>query len=162
MKNKTIWIVVVVLLAIAGFYWSKSGGSLSNLALHSASPSVSATPSASSTVKPSGAKTTAAPVSAKTYTQLAAEYVNRSVQFDASCQATPSSFVLKNNTSILLDNRANVARKITVDGKAYNLAAYGYQVITLSSPSLPHTVNISCGSSVNVSTILLQANISGQ
>jgi len=160
--NKTLWILIIVLLAIGGYYWTKSGDSTDDLG---SVTKTTTSPSASPAKSSGGAKTTTTvtpTVSPKTYTQLVAEYKDRRVQFNADCQATPSSFVLKNNTSILLDNRANIARTLTVDGKAYSLVAYGYQIVNLSSPSVPKTVNISCGSSVNVSSILLEANISGQ
>ncbi|OGN28111.1 MAG: hypothetical protein A2941_00060 [Candidatus Yanofskybacteria bacterium RIFCSPLOWO2_01_FULL_49_17] len=165
--NKILWIVVIVLVAIGGYYLLRSNGSLGGPSTveNGSSPSPSASVKSGSSSKPKTATPTpsaGATATSKTYTQLVAEYVNRTIQFNSSCQATPATFVLKNNTSVLLDNRANVARTITVDGKAYALGAYGYQVVTLYSPTLPHTVGINCGSSVNVSSILLEANISGQ
>ncbi len=160
MNKKLLWIIVAVVV-VGGYFWmhSSSKSTDTQTAQQTATPKAAA----AATVKPSTsvAKATPTPVT-KTYTQLLAEYGTRRIQFNASCQATPSTFVLKNNTSILLDNRANVARTITVDGTAYSLGAYGYQVVSLSSPSLPHTVKINCGSSVNVGTVLLQANVSGE
>ncbi len=158
MNKNLLWIVVAVVV-VGGYFWMQSDSSTDT---PSAQQSATPTSVVKATVKPStSTKATPTPVT-KTYTQLLAEYSNRRIQFNASCQATPSSFVLKNNTSILLDNRANVARTITVDGTSYSLGAYGYQVINLSSPTLPHTVKINCGSSVNVGTVLLQANVSGE
>ena len=161
-NNKILWLVVIILLAIGAFFWlHNSGGSLGSLSYQSSSPSPSATGSPKTTVK-SSPKATSSVTAAKTYTQLVQEYVNRTLQFNSLCQVTPSSMVLKNNTSILLDNRANVARTVSVDGKSYNLSAYGYQVVTLSSKTLPHTVAVNCGSTVNAGQVLLQANISGE
>lgn len=166
--NKTWTIVIVVLVIVAGVWWLNGGGS--NLAL-APGANTSASPTAVGATKtPVGYKATksATPVptptitSSLSYTQLVAQYGSNRIQFDSDCKATPSSVVFKNGTSILLDNRSNQARTIVVNGRSYALVAYGYQVVTLSSSTLPQTLSLSCGDKVNVGTINLQANISGQ
>ncbi len=156
------WIIVVVLVVAAAlFWWMKGSAPSTSDSLSGASSSPVASVAGGSTVKkPAATATPVAPT--QSYTQLVAQYKDRRIQFDSSCRATPTSFVLKNGSSILLDNRANVGRTVSVDGKSYSLGAYGYQVVTLSSATLPRTLKVSCGSSVNVSTILLQAEISGE
>lgn len=162
MKNKILWTVVVILVVVGGYYLFKSNGMTnpSSGTLYSSSPSATAATNPKTTTSKPAA--TVAPSAALTYTQLVAQYKDRRIQFDSACRATPSSFVLKNNTSVLLDNRANVARVVKVGDKTYNLGAYGYQVVMLSSPTLPTKLGINCGSSVNVGTVLLEADISGQ
>jgi len=162
--NKTLWIVVIVLLAIGGYYWLKSGGSLSSsytMTQSSASPTPSVKSTGSAKTGTGGSAATPVGVT-KTYTQITAEYSNRTIQFNDMCQASPMSFVLKNNTSILLDNRSTKTHTVTVNGQAYLLGAYGYRTINLSSSVLPKLISINCDTSVNVSTVNLEANISGQ
>ena len=89
------------------------------------------------------------------YNQLVQQYRNARIQFKANCQAAPTNVSFKNGASVLLDNRANEARTIVVGANTYQLPAYGYQLVTLSSSTVPGTLSVSCGSSVNVSTIKL-------
>ena len=117
----------------------------------------------SATVVPAKKPTTttaANPTSGKSYSDLVKEYSGRLIQFDQRCQSFPNNVTYKNGTSILLDNRSDLARDITIGGTKYSLAGYGYQVVTLSSSSLPKEMGVSCGSQGNVGKILLQALIS--
>ncbi len=164
--NKTWTIIIVILVIAAGVWWFNGSGS--NVPL---SPGASASPTAvGATKKPVVSKTnnsvtpTPIPVatSALSYSQLVAQYGNNRIQFDANCQAQPGNVVFKNGTKILLDNRSNQPRSISVNNINYNLGAYGYQVILLSSSTLPQTIKLGCNGLVNVGTIQLQANISGQ
>ncbi|HYU64759.1 MAG TPA: hypothetical protein VEK36_00615 [Candidatus Paceibacterota bacterium] len=93
------------------------------------------------------------------YTDAVKLYVNSRIQFDAYCQGVPSSLSLKSGSKVMLDNRSGDARTIKVDGRSYYLAGYGFQIITLSSNTLPYTVKIDCGSAINVAQVLLQARI---
>jgi hypothetical protein len=158
---KKSWIAIIIIIVVAAGVWWAQGGNIGSLVMTSASPT--AMPSASKTpaVKPK-ASNSPAPTQSLSYTQLVQAYGTNRIQFDQNCQAQPATPVFKNGTSILLDNRSNQAREITVNGTKYSLGAYGYQVVTLSSSSLPKTLGVNCNSRVNVSSILLQANISGQ
>ena len=108
-----------------------------------------------------GRKTKATPVasvdptSGMSYTQLVQKYATARIQVKESCQVTPVMASFKSGTSVLLDNRSNSAKTVTISGASYSLAPYGYQVVTLSSPTLPATLTVNCGSSVNVGTIRL-------
>lgn len=161
--NKTWTAIIVVLVIVAGVWWFNGGSS--NLSLTpGTSPSPSALGATKTPVASKGKTATPVPTITSTlsYSQLVAQYGANRIQFNQSCQAVPSSVVFKNGTSVLLDNRSNQARTISVNGRLYSLVAYGYQVITLSSSTLPATLTLSCNSNVNVGTINLQANISGQ
>ena len=107
-------------------------------------------------VTPFGAKKPSAVTQSQTYTQLVKEYEGRRIQFDINCQSVPSSSAYKNGTKIMFDNRSGDARTITVAGVQYNLSGYGYKILTLSSPTLPKTILLSCGAAVNVGQVLLQ------
>ena len=140
--NKALWTVVVIAVVAVGAYWLKEGtpDSVSQL-IGTSTPAPSVSAAAKATPKTVKATTSPTPIP-KTYTQLAAEYSGRSIQFNDKCEAMPKSFVLKNNASILLDNRSSQARTITLDGKSYSLGSYGYQVISVSSLSLPRTLGV--------------------
>ena len=160
--NKTWTAIIVVLVIIAGVWWFQGGSSVPSLY-----PSVSASPTATAkATTASKTKTPATPVptltSALSYTQLVAQYGNNRIQFDQNCQAQPKAIVFENGTRILLDNRANQTSVIGLNGQTYTLGPYGYQAVTLSTPSVPKALSLSCNSLVNVGTIQLQANISGQ
>jgi hypothetical protein len=97
-----------------------------------------------------------APVEKKlTYEQALLIYADKRFQFDSLCQASPAQRVIKNNTEIMLDNRANVVRPIYVDGTRYSLAAYGFKIVKLSSNNLPHTTIIDCGTGKNSAKVIL-------
>ncbi len=113
-------------------------------------------PIAKSSAKKSSATPTPLP---SVYSNLVKEYGDRRIQFDDRCQAIPLNPTYKNGTSIMLDNRSNSARTIKIGNTSYSLSGSGYKIITLSSPSLPKELNVSCGSAGNVSKILLQAII---
>ncbi len=159
------WIAVIVVAIVAGAWWLNGGSS--DLSL---SPDASTSPTAVGATKtPEGSKTvsrtvTPAPTvtSNLSYTQLVALYGDKRIQFNQDCQAQPGSMVLKNGTGILLDNRSNKTQVIGLNGKIYTLVPYGYRVVTVSSPTLPKALGVSCNNSVNTGTINLQANISGQ
>ncbi|HWA64568.1 MAG TPA: hypothetical protein VG866_01825 [Candidatus Paceibacterota bacterium] len=159
MKNTWILVIIAVVVIAAVVFIRKDSGA--------PSPSTSASPTSSAHGTTATPKTSTSPKVTPTgvgrsYDQLVKDYANSRIQFDANCQATPASFALKTGSQVLLDNRSNQARAIVVDGKTYNLGAYGYQLITVSGGTLPRTVGVNCGPAVNVSTINLQANISGQ
>ena len=87
-------------------------------------------------------------------------YAGRRFQFNEKCQATPSSATYKNGTTVMLDNRSAYGQTVSIDGKSYGLSGYGFKIITLSSSSLPHKVQVNCGGSMNIIDLLLQARIS--
>lgn len=82
-------------------------------------------------------------------------YKDARIQLDSKCQATPNNITYKNGTNIMIDNRAEVARKVKV-GSTYSIEAYGFKIIKLSSSVLPVTWFVDCGASQNVATILIQ------
>jgi len=157
--NKIWWVVLVVIVIGAWWAYSNKVPSLSSLpglgGLNQSSP----TPVAGTTAKSVAKKSTATPAPSGNYTALVKEYEGRRIQFDERCQVTPQSPTYKNGTSVMLDNRSASARAIMVGGTKYDLIAYGYRIVTLSSPSLPKEMAVSCGSSGNVGKILLQAQI---
>ncbi len=160
---KKLWIIVAIIVIAIAVWWMK-GGEVPGVPLYNATTSPSSAAQASKSPIAVAAKKTATPVptQARTYTQLVQQFGSNRIQFDADCRATPSAVAFKNGTQILLDNRANQSRTIGIGGTNYYLGAYGYQVITLSSSTLPKQINVSCNNQINAATINLQATISGQ
>ncbi len=90
------------------------------------------------------------------YTQTVVQYGNQRIQFDMRCQAVPVNGVYANGSSIMLDNRSGDARIITIDGKQYKVAGYGWAVVKLSVSNPPASWLVDCGSARNVSRINIQ------
>ena len=97
-----------------------------------------------------------APNATAAYTAALTTYANSRIEFDPTCQATPTHIVLTTGTTVMLDNRAPVARMITLNEHTYTVPAYGYWLTKLVSSNLPETLGINCDTSINVSQILLQ------
>jgi len=154
--GKYYWILagvaIVVVIYFMGGKWTGQVGQYIGI-----EPSPSPSSATGATAKPV-AKKSVTPLP-KSYTELAKEYEGRRIQFDDRCQMIPLSPTYKNGTSVMLDNRSTSTKSVTIGSVKYDLSAYGYRVITLSSSSLPKELAVSCGSAVNVGKILLQATI---
>jgi len=90
------------------------------------------------------------------YEEAVEKYEGRRIQFDNSCQASPSKLTYKNGTEIMFDNRSEQPKVISFDDQSKQLLGYSYTVIKMTSPSVPYTVIVSCGESKNVAQITLQ------
>ena len=74
-----------------------------------------------------------------------------------NCVMSPTSTAFKKGTSVMLDNRADKQMTVYLDGVAYNIKAYGFKIITLTtSAQLPHTIKVDCGTGKNNGQIILQ------
>jgi len=162
-----MWVAVVIIAAV-GVYLAmgdKVDQYTNNLDSILPDSELKSTPTPISSVAPKSVvnKKTVAPVtstpSAQSYTQIVKEYEGRRIQFDQRCQATPMAPTYKNGTTIMLDNRSPSTRVIMIGTNQYTVAGYSYQIVTVSSPSLPNELSLSCGSAGNVGKILLQAKI---
>lgn len=149
-KRTQILLVVFIVVAAFGLLILKDY----NKQVSEVTDNVSPTPSVQPVVSKKPATGTVS--QSQTYTALVKEYEGRRIQFDINCQAIPSSVTYKNGTKVMFDNRSGDARIITVGGVQYNVAGYGYKILTLSSPTLPKNLLLSCGAAVNVGQILLQ------
>ena len=89
------------------------------------------------------------------YADALIKYKEARIQLDDDCQAFPNNVTYKNGTSIMIDNRAGVARTVKV-GSLYTVKAYNFKIIKLSSTKLPETLLVDCDTYKNVATILVQ------
>lgn len=87
------------------------------------------------------------------YAEAVKRYGTQRIQFNAQCQATPTSNIYKAGLELMLDNRADVERTIVFSGKTYHIAAYDYAVVKLTTPGITY---IDCGSSQNVAKITIE------
>jgi hypothetical protein len=148
MKNLNFWLAATMAVVIVGVGTIAYNQGASDQEAAIASGRVKVKIVASPLASPASADTAA-------YNQLLQQYRNARIQFVQSCQATPTSSSFRNGASIMLDNHSNKAHTVTIASKVYNLPAYGHQIITLTSPSLPGTLLVNCDGSVNVATIRL-------
>ena len=161
MSKKTIlWTVIIVLAVVLVWILSRDQGSIVGSIIN---PTASATPS--TTPPGQSAKATPKATPNMSYVQAVATYKDTRVQFNDTCHAIPGQIVLKNGTKVMLDNRSADAKTLTVAGKKYTVAGYGWKVITATTDkSLPFVLGINCqsaNSSVgNALTINIQAKIS--
>jgi hypothetical protein len=102
-----------------------------------------------------GSVNTTAKTPSISYANALVKYKDTRIQLDKTCQATPNNVTYKNNTTIMVDNRAPVVRTVKI-GSTYSIKAYGFKIIKLSSTTLPMTWLMDCDKSQNVATILLQ------
>ena len=155
-NNKNLWIGVVVVLVIALglILWSmnKSSDPLAgengeNVAQEQSPEPVEDTSEGSVNVGVSA--------SSISYANALLKYKDARIQLDKICQATPNNVTFKNNTSIMIDNRAPVARTVKV-GSTFSIKAWGFKIVKLQSATLPVTWLMDCDKSQNVATILIQ------
>lgn len=93
------------------------------------------------------------PTDSRSYAELILAYKGKTLQFGDACQMPISSYVYKTGTEVLLDNRTNVPVAIKLAGMSYDLSAYGYKVVTLSTEG---KFMVSCGDNQNVATVTIQ------
>ncbi len=151
-RRAVLWVIVGVVV-LAGIVWLAMRGS-TGVPWYSMSPSPSGTgsPSAYKTSTPKSGVAT----NTQTYTQAVAQYVGRRIQFDAHCQAQPTSLALQAGLSVMIDNRSGDARTFAVGGVYFTLPGYGWKIVTPAAPKLPANVYLDCGSARNVGIIVLQ------
>ncbi|MFA5841279.1 MAG: hypothetical protein WC847_03360 [Candidatus Paceibacterota bacterium] len=151
-KNKNLWIgLAVVLFAVAGFMlWSMNKASApvvdNSVPVDEVTPTEDTTP---------GSVNATSPAASISYANALVKYKDARLQLDKTCQGEPKNMTFKNGASLMIDNRAPVARTVKV-GSVFSIKAYGFKIIKLSSSTLPATWYVDCDKSQNVSTILIQ------
>lgn len=154
-NNRNLWISVGVVLAIfVGLVlWSMTGKSA--VPSNNVNNNTPLEPVDSTEDTSAGSVNTGSSQASISYANALVKYKDARIQFDGVCQASPNNMTFKNGTSIMVDNRAPVDRAVKV-GSIFNIKAYGFKIIKLSSTTLPATLLVDCDKSQNVATILLQ------
>ena len=150
-KNRNLWIGLVVILVVAAVlvFWSMRSA---------LAPAPVVTAPVVSTEDTSTGSVNAGVTSATlSYSQALAKYKNERIQLDSECKANSQSqnMTFKNNASVMIDNRAPVARTVKV-GSVFNVKAYGFKIVKLYSAKLPATWLVDCDNSQNVATVTIQ------
>ena len=146
-KNKNMWIGIGVVVIIIVIYLAMSSSSVA--------PAVTDNQIIPTEDTSAGSVNVGAPVASISYAQALVKYKDARIQLDENCQASPNSVTYKNGTNIMIDNRSSVIRTIKV-GSDFNVKAWGFKIVKLSSKTLPITWLVDCGASQNVATILIQ------
>ena len=91
------------------------------------------------------------------YEQALATYKDSRIQLGSTdlCIATPRISTFKNGTTIMIDNRSEQSRSVTIGGK-YSVDPYGFVLVKLASNKTPETFYVDCNMQQNVATILIQ------
>lgn len=143
--NKKVFVELFVVIALIGFgLWSLRGDST----VVPANTTNTATSENTATTTTSNA----VPLS---YAQALVKFKDARLQLNDNCQASPNNMTFKNNTLLMIDNRAAVARTVKV-GSTFSVKGYGFEIVKLTSATLPATWYVDCGTSQNVATILIQ------
>ena len=95
------------------------------------------------------------------YQQAISLYEGRRFQFTFTskegCEINPYYATFKEGTNIMLDNRENRAITVYLDGIGYNIGAYNFKIVRLSTlAQLIHTINVNCDKGKNNGQIMLQ------
>ncbi|OGG62867.1 hypothetical protein A3C21_02355 [Candidatus Kaiserbacteria bacterium RIFCSPHIGHO2_02_FULL_59_21] len=151
-KNKGLWIALGIIIIVALIFFAAQGGQgIGGDAGSAAQGETESTEDVSAGSANAGLG--AAPLS---YQQALAKYADHRIQFDATCQANPSTITYKDNTGLMLDNRSPVARTIKLLN-AHTVKAWGFKIVTLPDTyRASKTILVDCDGSQNVATILVQ------
>ena len=160
-----IVVVIIIIWAIIFAYKPNNGGNILNPSQGTQNENAPAGPETStpessspSTSTPTSSTSTSASLS---YEEALKIYKDKRFQFSYAsannCIMSPSSSVFKKGTKVMMDNRYNKQITIYLDGTAYNIAAYDFKIITLTtSAQLPHTIKVDCDMGKNNGQIILQ------
>lgn len=151
-KDNPIFILVIVLILVGYAFWTTKKENSALGPVQNTSPIVDPT---KNTNNGSNVYTGVAPVTTLSYGDALVKYKDARIQLNQNCQATPTNVTYKNNSYLMIDNRASVSRTVKV-GSTFPVKAYSFKIVKLSSTVLPVTWYVDCDKSQNVATILIQ------
>ncbi|OGI84553.1 hypothetical protein A3F49_03085 [Candidatus Nomurabacteria bacterium RIFCSPHIGHO2_12_FULL_42_19] len=154
-KGNLVVLLVVVLALVAYAFWTFDDNFTSTLNENSRTANNFAWDTNTNGNTNTGSVNANTPAAVSSYAEALSRYRNARIQLNENCRASPSSISYKNNSSIMIDNRAGVARRIRV-GSIFDIPAYGFKIVQLSSAELPATWYVDCDTYQNVATILIQ------
>ena len=93
------------------------------------------------------------------YQQALEQYRNYRIQLQ-DCIATPHQVTYKTGTKVMLDNRSVEPTQVWLDGQPIRLWGYEFKIVTLTSKSFPHTIDVDCEwldqPAYNIARVLIQ------
>ena len=156
-KNLWIWIVVVLIVVVGLVVWATK--SSAPVVVDNSTPTAPVDDTAlqpgSTEDLSAGRVDVGATAATISYTNALIKYKDARLQLDKTCQASPYNMTFKNNSLLMVDNRAPVARTVHL-GSVFSIKAYGFKIIKLSSAKLPATWLVDCDKMQNVATILIE------
>lgn len=93
------------------------------------------------------------PTTEHDYDKALAQFGNKRVQFNQSCAASPMKSVYAEGESIMVDNRSDELRGVTIGTQSIVIQPYDFAVIKLFEKG---SFGVNCGTQVNATTILVQ------
>jgi hypothetical protein len=149
-KNVWIWVAVVALVVILGFWLMNKDGDDVDTIKSTDTTDVEPTEDVTE-----GSVNATSPAASISYQQALIKYKDARIQLSPACQATPNNVTFKDGASLMIDNRSNTAKTVKL-GSTFSIKAYGFKIVKLSSSTLPATWLMDCGASQNVATVLIQ------
>src|SRR6266404_675593 len=147
-KDQALFIELIIVLVLVGFgFWELKHNPSTGVSSSSTDQSVNSATDAT--------KNSVTNPKQLDYAGALIVYKNARLQLNEDCQASPSAMTFKNNSYMMVDNRASVARTVKI-GSTFTVPAYGFRILKLSSAQLPITWYVDCGTSQNVATVLVQ------
>src|SRR3989344_1275473 len=156
MENKNLWIsIAVVIVVVAGLIlWAKSTPADITVG-DNTTGDTALEPADSVEDTSSGSVNSASKAATISYANALKKYADARIQLDQECRASLTNTTFKNGSEIMIDNRSSLDRTVRV-GSTYNIKAWGFKIVKLSSSALPATWLVDCDKSQNVATILTQ------
>lgn len=107
---------------------------------------------------PTGASggTAAGVQTALTYTAAVKKYGERRLQLDEQCQAQPTNLTFKAGTAVMVDNRSDNTRAVTVGTRNYTIQPWGWAIVSMPSVRAQTRLMVDCDALENVATFLVQ------
>ncbi|MFZ4499960.1 MAG: hypothetical protein ACOYMZ_00495 [Minisyncoccia bacterium] len=64
--------------------------------------------------------------------EILAEYENKTMSFDDTCQAYPDRLTVPRKTVVVFNNKTNTERSISIDGRAYTISANNHALVAIN------------------------------
>lgn len=90
------------------------------------------------------------------YMDALKQYSATRIQLDAKCQATPFAMVIKGGATVMIDNRGNESRVVTLGTDKVTVPAYDYALITTAVTKVSEKALVDCGSQQNVAQVTIE------
>lgn len=165
-KQKDLYIIIGIVIVTAIIIWAlvysyQKGPSAGNILNPYQNEQSNNAPAESNTSASTPTQSTSGQTSSLSYGEALKMYEGKRFQFSLNslnnCVMSPTSTVFKKGTKVMMDNRSNKQITIYLDGTPYNIKAYDFKIITLTtSAQLPHTIKVDCDNGKNNGQIILQ------